>query len=230
MARLFRQNYTDRASGEPRESCKWYVGVIIGGGEKRVAGFTDKRATTELGAKLEKLAAARAISESPDPALTNWVDGLPVAMRERLADIGLLDGRAIASARPLSEHVADWRQALNDDGCTFIHADKSAKRALAMLTGIGAVRTADVRAADVLRYLADRRKGGLSHTSSNHYQRAVKMFFAWMIRERRPRENPVARLCQLNATRRINVSGGRWTPMNCIGWLTRRPTVLSGAA
>ena len=70
--RVFRQRYKDR-SGETRTSAKWYVEIKDHlEVSRRLPGFPDKSLTTELGRKLEKLVAARALGEPPAPT---WPGG-----------------------------------------------------------------------------------------------------------------------------------------------------------
>ena len=80
--------------------------------------------------------------------------------------------------------------------------DSAVERALIKAQeNIGARMWADLSAANVEHYLADRRAAGkrpLSRATSNHYLRAVKAFTAWMVREGRAAESPVAYLQGLN--------------------------------
>ena len=63
--RVFRQQYKDR-SGKTRTATNWYVEfkdhLEVA---RRIPGFADKSLTTELGRKLEKLVAVRALGEPP---------------------------------------------------------------------------------------------------------------------------------------------------------------------
>ena len=52
----------------------------------------------------------------------------------------------------------------------------------------------DVQASRIQRYLAERRKGGLSIRSSNFYLQAIKQFLNWMVADGRTAENPLAYL------------------------------------
>jgi len=202
--KLTRAHYRDRRTGERRELTKWYVRLVIGGREDRIPAFTDRRASLELGHKLERLAGLRAAGEHPDAALATWLAGLPGKLRTRLAKAGLLDRAAVASSKPLADHLADYRRALGDSGATRKHVQTTAYRVGLLLDGIGARFLADVTAAKVVHYLGERRKlarsqGGLSTKSANHYLGCAKAFLGWLVSERRATENPLAHLSAMNA-------------------------------
>src|SRR5262245_15249498 len=99
--RVFRQRYKGR-DGATKQSAKWYVEIKDHNGcSQRVAGFTDKGQTAELGRRLEKLVAVRVMRDTPDPDLSAWLECLPAELRERLLEIGLLDSRSAANCKPL---------------------------------------------------------------------------------------------------------------------------------
>ena len=112
---------------------------------------------------------------------------------------GLVDHYAEHRKRPLTGHIDDWRQSIIDDGGTETYANLSAYRVRQTLAGIQATRWADIDVNRVKRYLAERRKGGLSIESTNHYTRRIKQFCRWMVKSRRAAENPVEALSTLNA-------------------------------
>jgi len=211
--RVFQTTYRDR-SGKQRLAARWYV-EFRGPNERkrRLPGFTDKRATEEMGRKLEQLVARQAAGERPDTELVRWLETLPVKTRLRLARIGLLDPRSIASTKPLSEHLNDYEQSLRDADATADYVKKAVARVKFVTVGIAATFLTDLSAGAVSRYLADRRAGvkrtrpdgartvkkPLSARSSNHYLAACKSFGNWLVRERRLSENPLAHLSALNA-------------------------------
>ncbi len=104
-----------------------------------------------------------------------------------------------------------YRQALRDRGASAIHVEKTCNRVSTILDAIGATTIRSLSAGAVSHYLAGRRKlekknGGLSVKSSNHYAAAAKAFCAWMVSAGRAKENPLASLGKLNvATDRRHV-------------------------
>ncbi len=196
--RVFKQRYRDRRTGGYAKTEGWYVGIIVDGVERRIPAFTDKRASEELGRRCQDLANMRVAGGRPDAAQLAWIEQQPQRMRDRLARIGVLDSRGVASAKPLRDHLDDYRQALLDRGRTANHANLTKQRILAILNGTGAVHISDVKPAAVERYLASRREHGLSPRSSNAYLIAAKAFCGWLVTERRTSENPVGHLSKLN--------------------------------
>ena len=118
---------------------------------------------------------------------------------DRLTKLDILDGRMTSGSKPLSEHLADFRQSLLDKGGTLGHADTKSARALRIVDGCGFRFFSDILPGKAVRFLADERKAGMSVQTSNHYLTAFKGFCRWMVRERRATDSPVAHLSGLNA-------------------------------
>ncbi len=201
--RLFRATYTK--DGETKESAKWYVEFrdqlqTV----RRLAGFTSKSATDELGRNLVKLVEYHgATGGQVDPALSRWLAGLASGIRERLVAIGLLDGVRSAAAKPLTEHVADWSNALTAKTTTAKQVEQLASRLNRVLADCGFKFYSDISATKVQAVLADWRadteaKRGMSAQTSNFYLSAVKQFCRWMVRHGRAPNNPVDHLEPLN--------------------------------
>ena len=197
--RICKVSYKGR-DGRTHKSAKWYaeltdhLGIV-----RRICGFTDKRASDELGRKLERLVSLRIADETPDAAMTRWIEGLPGKLRQRLATIGLLDPKHVASAKAVREHVREYEQSLQDAGNTREYVQKTVNRVGAVLDGSKAVFLTDLSATGVAHYLAERRKGGLSVRSSNHYLAAMKSFAGWLVKHRRLSVNPFDVLSKQNA-------------------------------
>ncbi len=214
MASVYRRKFKT-PDGRTDECSRYSVECKVGDGFKRLVGYADKRASEELGRKIERLAALQEQDVEPDAALVQWLKKLPTRIRDRLARWELLDGRTVASAKPLTEHLKTYRQALLDGGAsprqkgpaTPQHAELTHNRVKAVLDGIGARFVSDVTGAKVTRYLADRREksrqqGGISVKSSNHYLTAAKALLNWMVREKLTTENPLAHVPKLQVTDR----------------------------
>ncbi|MHC4090392.1 MAG: hypothetical protein ACYSVY_08975, partial [Planctomycetota bacterium] len=106
-----REPVLDR-SGRPvyERARKYYIEYTDAQGVVRqVAGYTDKRATDQKAAELERQAA-----------------------REQA---GVIDGTARHAQQLLADHVNDWHRTLLDKGTTQSYADLSKNRVLAVLRG-----------------------------------------------------------------------------------------------
>ncbi len=152
---------------------KWYVqyrdslGVL-----RKVVGYTDKQATEQLAAELER-----------------WV-----AQEQS----GLIDRFAEHRKRALGEHVDDWQKALLAKGNTTKHADLLKGRVSRLLDACGFRRWSDISASRVQAYLAEQRGNGLSAQTSNFYLQAVKQFCRWMVRDGRAPDSALAHLQGVN--------------------------------
>ncbi len=176
MARVFRHTYTQtRSDGSKvtKETRKWYIDFVDHDGRRRrVPGFTDKVATQQRAAELER------------------------GVERRRS--GLVDRFAEHLKRPLADHVDEWGEALTAKGGTEQHSKLSANRVRRIVKACKFRLWSDVSASRVSRYLADRRSEGLSAESSNHYLRAFKSFCRWCVLDGRAPDNPAAHLQIVN--------------------------------
>ena len=104
-------------------------------------------------------------------------------------------------ARPLEQHVADFKQALLDKGNTLKHACLTAQRVEDLLEGIKTERWQQITPGAVQSWLAERRasEDAISSESSNHYLRAIKNFCRWMVKNGLAPHSPVAVLSLINS-------------------------------
>lgn len=192
--RVFRQQYKDR-SGQTKESAKWYVELKDHNDAfKRIPGFTDKSATTELGRKLAKLASARVANDSPSAELIRWIEGLPVSLRNKLVDLGMVDGQSSVSGKRLADHCADFIQNLKDRGRTPDYCQLVQTRVQAVLDDCGFRQLNDIAADKVESFLAKLQAKGRSQQTANFYLVSLKSFLNWMVRNRRLTASPLAHL------------------------------------
>jgi integrase len=201
--RLFRATFTQ--DGETKASKKWYVEFrdhlrTV----RRLAGYTSKSATDELGRNLVRLVEYHsATGGQVDPALSSWLSGLPMQMRQKLVSIGLLSGERFAASKPLGEHVADWAAALGAKSTTAKQVALLTSRVSKVFDGCGFKFYSDIAATKVQAFLNDLRadadeKRGISAQTSNFYLTATKQFCRWMVKHGRATGNPVDHLEPLN--------------------------------
>src|SRR5512135_1941609 len=118
-------------------------------------------------------------------------EGMAAAAEAEVAKIktGIIDPKAVAygnhEARPLADHLADFRKALEDKGGTRKHAVVTAHRAGRVLTLAKARRISDLSLSKALDALAALRDEGLGAETINHHVRAVKAFSRWLWRDGR---------------------------------------------
>ena len=119
MGRLFKATYRDR-KGRSRESSKWYAEFRDHNETiRRMPTFTSKAAAGEFARNVEKLVGFhRASGGQMDPDLGPWLETLPTAIKAKLVEIGLLDGRRVAIAKTLRDHLDDFAASLKAKGDT----------------------------------------------------------------------------------------------------------------
>jgi len=207
--RIFQATYRDR-TGATRRAAKWYVELRNAAGVlRRVPGFTDRRTTEAFGRQLVRLVNCKGSGQIPDPALMQWLEGLPGRLQSVLARQGFLDGRQSAGMKPLADHVTDFGAYLAAKGNTAEHVEKSCARVRRVVDGCGFTFWSEITASKVLADLDDLRadkadekghvKRGIGAASFNHYLTAFKGFCRWMVKDGRAGESPVAYLDGLNA-------------------------------
>ena len=176
MASVFKQKYTAKGKdGEKvtRQSKFYYIDYKgADGTRKRVKGFKDKAATSHLATQLEKEA--------------------------ELARAGIVDRFKAHRTTPLSKHLNDFETTLLSKGNTAQHAQLTSSRVRAILHSCKFAFMNDISASAVLKYLADRRRQGLSIKSSNDYLQAIKQFCRWLVADRRMADSPLAHLSKQN--------------------------------
>ena len=124
-------------------------------------------------------------------------------------DMNLTDPHEESRKKPLTAHVADFASYLEGKGNTFEHVERTAERCKRVFEQIKATVIGDVTPGRIETALAEFRRNGLPKksdskskkkpqplgvSSSNHYFRALRSFFRWLVSDRRIAENPIVGL------------------------------------
>ena len=116
---------------------------------------------------------------------------------------GLIDPKALAyrshEAKPLAEHLDDFRAYLLGKGATAKHAALTGNRVARLIGLARARRVSDLAPSRIQAALRTIRDGGLSLRSLHHHVRAVKAFSRWLWRDGRAREDGLAHISPQNA-------------------------------
>jgi site-specific recombinase XerC len=177
MAFLFKPSRTvvDPKTGKKKtvRDRKWYVRYRDARGALRTrAGFTDKQATKQLAAQLDRDSARQQV-------------GLPTSAGSvRLGPLAqMLDEHMglIAAKGRTARYVRETRQRIRDvlDGCRWVKAS-------------------DVEADQLVLLLHRWRKDGMGATSSNHYLTAVRGFTRWLF-DKIDHADPLRKVKKLDA-------------------------------
>ena len=157
------------------ESRKWYIQYKDQNGQwKRVAGFSDKEATNQLAAKLER------------------------SVERKHA--GLSDPLDVHTQRPLAEHLEEFRTYLAGKNNSPKHVDQTCGRIQRLFDGCNFEYWKDISASGVVTWLsAERAADRFGIKTSNYYQAAAKEFCSWMVKDGRASTSPLAHLSAINA-------------------------------
>lgn len=211
--RVFKSTFRDR-KGKTTKTSNWYIEFQDHRDiTRRIAAYTSKSASEELGRKIDRLAAyARATGGQVEPALQEWLNSLPKATLTKLVKIGLVKTDRVAVNKPLSEHLADYVAALSAKGNSEKHIRLVESRVKRIFDGCGFKYWDDISASKVQSFLDGLRQGeekdgedeeesgadGISAQTFNYYLQSLKAFCRWMIKDRRAFVSPISHLEMLN--------------------------------
>lgn len=185
--RVFKATYKDKRTGAAKPAKNWYIEVrdhlnIA----RRFTGFTDKNQSLALGRKISKLLNSKLSGEPLDRELSEWLECISGKLRNRLCDVGLLNGPQAAARKLLEKHLEDFCQFLQTKGNTPEHCRLTHYRAKKICNGCKFIYWNDISASDVQFYIANlRERGEISQKTSNYYLQAIKQFCNWMLKDRR---------------------------------------------
>ena len=210
---------TRTVAGQEIEYPKWYV-EFRDHLEKprRVAAYTDRGQSQQLGKNIEKLVSCRANAEPPDRTLKQWLQSIPPSIRRRLVELDLIDGQRAAASKPLSEHVNEYEAVLLARGRVAKHVKSVVMQIRRLVKMADFKGWHDVSASKVERAiskLAEEEK--LSLQTLNFYLQATKQFCRWMVEDGRAEVNPLQKLKRQNVDtdrrhdrRTLSVDEVRW--------------------
>ncbi|MCA9231910.1 MAG: tyrosine-type recombinase/integrase [Planctomycetales bacterium] len=157
-----------------QESRKWYVQYKDSEGAwQRTPGYTDKEATAQLAAELERSSERQ--------------------------ESGLADAFKKGKSQTLKSHVDGFRKYLEAKSNTTKHINLTCGRVEKVIEGCKFVRWRDIKPAKLRDWLADQRSSGtMGIKTRNHYLSAFKEFCNWLVRDGHTPSNPVAYLQAIN--------------------------------
>lgn len=139
---------------------KWYVEYRDSNDTvKRVAGYTDKKATQQFAAELERQ-----------------------SERER---VGIVDVPLGQISAPFQQHLTDWVADLQRTGRSTDYIRKVRSRIGRLRDNLHWVTLSSIHPDGVTRWLALQLRRGLGQRTENHYVEALNSFCNWSVIQRR---------------------------------------------
>ena len=159
------------------QSRLYTIQIVVDGRQKLFKGYTDRGASMQLAAKLER--------------------------RKAQGEEGLIDPYEIHRKRPLAEHVADWIAELQQLGRSSIYVGLCGWRMARVIAECEWKTLGGIDAATFIRWrqtatsTIGRGKPGantlpMGACTKNHYTEALRAFCLWAIRRKRMASNPIA--------------------------------------
>ena len=161
--------------GKPiyKESRKWAIRYTDTKRKRCVAsGFTDKVATEQKAANIEKHTARQSV--------------------------GIVDVSIEHTNRPIKTHVKEWLSDLERSGRSREYTRKVKARVNALITDREWKRLASIRVDDVTKWLATKRLAGMGEQTCNHHIDALRTFCNWCVSQKRLERNPVESVAKAN--------------------------------
>ena len=167
--------YKRKADGK---GSHWYFGYMDENGRQRTRkGYTDRKATAELAAQLEKDARRKR-------------DGLIDPAAERLAD---------QRKSSIDAMVEAYEVSLTGRKTTGKHVSLTLSRVRKVVEGCGFKILSEIETERVQTYLNTTREAeDWGHRTYNHYVQAVEGFGNWLVSSKRTVMNPMGGLTRLN--------------------------------
>ena len=116
------------------------------------------------------------------------------------AKAGLVDPTDEQRKRPLSQHLADFKNYLENKGVTAKQVKESTTQIQKMIDDRKWKLIGDITATSALEFLGQLRRDGLSAQMYNHYMKSAKQFTRWLVRNRRTPTDSLAHLSKLNVS------------------------------
>lgn len=183
--KLYKPQYKDR-QGKKKKCQHWYIGFTDNRQvRRRLPAFSNKRASEKAGEKIEELLSSGGILS---PELQRWIENIPPKMRDKLIELGLIDGQRVSAnlGKPLTEHLEDFCEGLSADKRRATYVKNIKMNIERILSGCGFNTWTDIDGNRVKTFLAKSRgQDGYGERTYNSYLAAFKGFCSWMIRENR---------------------------------------------
>lgn len=159
---------------------------------QKVQGYASLAATRRLAERIDALVSAKQNGDPPPRELAAWIDGMPAKLAARLVELGLLDRRRLERARPITEHISDYKAAVTARrGNTASHAAAMAASVRRIVSELHVSYFHELLAHDAAVKIDEL---DLAASTKRHYLVALGDFGRWMLREKRAGENPLAEL------------------------------------
>lgn len=165
----------------------WHLGFEDKHGIRRLLkAYVNERESQSLADKIQDLIEGR-------PADAAWVERLTPAIRNELIAFGLLDAQRAEIAKPLSEHIEEYRDHLTKKERGDGYVREVARTLENLFQACGFVTWTDISAGrlkDHLDGLRDTGKG-ISKRRYNALLGAVKSFARWMVKQQKAAGSPI---------------------------------------
>ena len=157
----------------------------------------DRATAKALAERIERLERLRTSGDPLDTSLTQWLERLPTALRDKLVQADLVDGHRAAAGLSVEQHLKDFAKSLRVKGDTEKHVEQTKRRVLKVLT-VGQVKTlsdiSPARIEQALSIIASQGRRKLTSKTKKYYLACVDSFCKWAVQNGRMSSNPLKHL------------------------------------
>ena len=181
------------------KSERWHVAFEDHRGiRRRIIGFTDRAATDELAANLQRLLNCRGSGHPVDGPLHRWVEKLPTAMRRQLLEFDLVDNRQLMGDTPIAKLVTLFINHLEAKARSPRYIRDTRTQLTRMIEDCDLHYFNDVDRVKVEAFLTRLHNEGLGARTYNAYLKAGKSFCKWMVESGYASRSPLISLQTIN--------------------------------
>lgn len=147
---------------------------------RRITAFTNEQASRQLAGKIEWLLS---LQGQPLPnELNRWLGNLPLRIRDKLVEFGILDGTLTTAGKKLNEFIDEFGEYLTTKERTAQHIKNSVKTLKRIFKACEFTTWTDISASRLKNYLDELRDGGdgISKVTYNLRLASAKQFCRWM--------------------------------------------------
>ena len=183
-----------------KKTKKYKLDICLKSGKRlRMTGFTDYRASLKLQEQILSLDACKLSQEKPDRNSIQWIEGLPVIMKEKLANYNLIDKLSFEKSKSIEQHLTDFTKYKENQASMGVLKPKEVQVMTARIKRI--IKDCDFSfISDISLYTIENWVAELytckilAPKTLNHHTQTFKHFVKWLCQNNRLSENPIALL------------------------------------
>lgn len=181
----------------------YYVDIYLDGKRKRLPLFESKSDSKRFADNLETFLVQKERGGSFDRNIELWLTQIAPVFLHKFVEWGLLDSGRVEGAKPLTQHVEDFRLHLLAKGDTAGYVQKTISRIQTVTQHCKFIQLSDISAYKIQQFVHTKTSSNeMSQSTGNHYIRSFKIFSGWLYKNDRIDKDPLKSLTTLRVVER----------------------------